>query len=248
MDLFQFLVFAAIGLATGFSTGLFGIGGGSVRIPLLAMTGMPLISAFATNMFAIPFSSGIGAFVQRKNISWRILKAFVLGGLLGIVIATIIAGIVQSRVLAATFFIASLLTVWGLYLDKTNPELYGKIRLTPLNLFAGAFIANAIIGLRGGSGGTAFPPLLRAMHVKMHDAIATSLITSAITSFAALAIYLFRGDIQWVPAVVVMVSSVAGSFAGSKMSMKTDSKWLKLGLSIIVFLLACVVVYREFFI
>jgi len=247
MDLFQLLVFAAIGMFTGFASGMFGIGGGSVRIPLLAMAGMPLINAFAVNMFAIPFCSSAGAFVQRKNINWVVVKPFVAGGLLSIVLATFIVGFVSSQFLAAVFFFSALLTIAGLYLNKISPKIYDKIRPTNVNLFIGAFVTNFIIGLRGGSGGTASPPLLRAMHIKMHSAIATSLFASTLTSLAALFIYLFRGDVFIIPALVVGATSIAGSYAGSELSMKTESKWLKAGLAAIVFLLACTVAYKEFF-
>ncbi len=241
------LAYVAIGISTGFLSGLFGIGGGSVRIPLLAMTGMPLINAFATNMFAIPFSSGTGAYVQRKNIKWKISKYFIPGGVTGIVIATFLIGFVSSAFLAITFFLAALLTIPGLYLNQLSHKLYNKIKPTPRKYFSGAFLSNLIIGMRGGSGGTLFPPILRAMHVEMHHAIATSLYTSLLTSLAALTLYIFRGDIIWVPAIIIAVTDVAGAYYGSKVSMKTKSKWLKAGLAITVFLLACSVVYREFF-
>lgn len=247
MDLFQVLVFSAIGLVTGFVSGMFGIGGGSVRIPLLAMSGMLLINAFAVNMLAIPFSSSIGAYVQRKNISWKIVGPFVVGGVLGIIIATFVVGLVSSRFLAIVFFFAALLTIVGLYLNKISPKIYGKLVPTKLNLFFGAFIANIVIGLRGGSGGTAFPPLLRAMHVKMHSAIATSLFASALTSLVALFIYFLRGGVLIFPALVVGATGVVGSFAGSKLSMKTKPKWLKAGLAAIVLILASTLIYAEFF-
>jgi uncharacterized protein len=87
MDLFQILIFAGIGLLTGFISGLFGIGGGSIRIPLLSFAGMSLIGAFATNMFSIPFSSSIGAYVQKKNINWKVIKSFTIGATAGIIVA-----------------------------------------------------------------------------------------------------------------------------------------------------------------
>ncbi len=247
MELIQFLYFSIIGIATGFMSGMFGIGGGSVRIPLLAMTGMPLINAFATNMFAIPFSSGMGAYVQRKNIKWKIAKIFTLGGITGILIATFLVGIVSSRILAITFFFAAIITPICLYLDRISHKIYDKIKQTPSNLFFGAFTTNLIIGLRGGSGGTLFPPLLRSMHVRMHNAIATSLFAGIFSSLAALSLYIIRKEVLFIPALVIGITDILGSYLGSKTSLRTDSKWLKLGLAAIVFILACTVVYREFF-
>lgn len=247
MEPLLILTYVGIGLLTGFMSGMFGIGGGSVRIPLLVLTGMPLLSAFATNMFTIPFSSLTGAIVQRENIFWRGAKPFVFGATIAIVIATFLTGVFSSKVLALIFFFAALLTVFGLYLDRINHKLYDKLKPTGINLFFGAFFGNLVIGLRGGSGGSLFPPILRSLHVEMHHAIATSLFTSLITSIFALSIYLFRGDVIFIPALIVAGTNVLGSYLGSKLSMKTESKWLKAGLAIIVFVLAFSVVYSEFF-
>ena len=247
MELLQFLIYALIGISTGFFSGMFGIGGGSIRVPLLAMTGMPLVNAFATNMFSIPFSSATGAYVQRKNIKWNIAKIFTIGGVFGIVIATFLVGIVSNKVLAMTFFFAAALTVFGLYLNKVSHKLYSKVKPKPINLLLGAFLGNLIIGLRGGSGGTLFPPLLRSMHIKMHNAIATSLFAGIFSSLIALIIYFWRGDILFFPAIIVAITGILGSYVGSRLSLHTKSRWLKFGLAIVVLILACTVIYREFF-
>jgi len=133
------LIFAGIGLITGFFSGFFGIGGGSIRIPLLSFAGMPLISAFAINMFAIPFSSLIGAYVQRKNITWKVVKAFTLGATIGIIIATFLVYLVPTFILALIFFFAAVLTILGLYLNKISPKIYDLLEPTKINLFIGAF-------------------------------------------------------------------------------------------------------------
>ncbi|NTV23750.1 MAG: sulfite exporter TauE/SafE family protein [Nanoarchaeota archaeon] len=247
MDLSSYLIYISIGLLTGFLSGMFGIGGGSVRIPLLTLAGMPLLTAFGTNMFAIPFSSGVGAYVQKDNINWKVVRSFTIGAVLGIVLATFLVGIFSSKILAALFFFAAILTIIGLYIKDISPRLYESIKPTALTALSLGFLSNFIIGLRGGSGGTLFPPVLKAMHVEMHQAIATSLFTGFFSSFAALIIYFIRGDIQLLPAFVIAFTGVVGSFLGSKLSIRTESRLLKIGLSIIVFVLACVVVQKEFF-
>jgi len=61
------IIYLCIGLFSGLMSGMFGIGGGSVRIPLLNLTGLPSLSAFAINFVVIPFSSLIGAISHRVN-------------------------------------------------------------------------------------------------------------------------------------------------------------------------------------
>lgn len=247
MEFLELFAFLGIGLFSGFWSGMFGIGGGSIKIPLLTLMGMPLINAFATNMLAIPFSAITGAVVQRKNIDWRVARFFTTGGVLGIIVATFFANVFPSYVLALIFVTAAMFTIFGLYLDEFNHKLYESISPTRRNLFLFPFFGNLIIGLRGGSGGTLFPPLLRMLHVGMHRAVATSLFTSIFAAIFALVIYFFNGVILIVPGLIVGAGALVGSFIGSKVSLNTKPMWLKLGLSCMVVIFAFIVFYKEFF-
>jgi len=55
MMIIQIAIYICIGLFAGFTSGMFGIGGGTIRIPLLNLAGLPLLSAFGINFFVIPF-------------------------------------------------------------------------------------------------------------------------------------------------------------------------------------------------
>ena len=65
------IIYLLISLFAGFMSGMFGIGGGTVRIPLLNLAGLPLLSAFGINFLVIPFASFVGAVTQRRNIAKR---------------------------------------------------------------------------------------------------------------------------------------------------------------------------------
>jgi uncharacterized protein len=80
----QNIAYLCIGLFSGFVSGMFGIGGGTVRIPLLNLAGLPLLSAFGINFFVIPFSSLVGAISQRRNIAKKIVTYAIVGGIFGV--------------------------------------------------------------------------------------------------------------------------------------------------------------------
>jgi len=237
-------MFSLIGLVAGFMSGMFGIGGGSVRIPLLNLAGLPLLNAFAINFFIIPFSSGIGAVCHRRNIDKKIATPVIIGGTVGSVGGAYLAGLIPTLALAITFVVVSIITLVGIYLDRIAPELSKKIVPSTKNIIIGSFFLNLITGMRGGSGGSLFPPFLRTMHLEIHKAIATSLFATIFTAFAAIFIYWHRGDIVWVPALFVLFGSVIGARAGSKLSLKTTSFWLELGLSGLIVILALLTVYK----
>jgi uncharacterized membrane protein YfcA len=248
MDILQIIIYSLIGLFTGFLSGLFGIGGGSVRIPLLALSGMPLINAFAINIFSIPFGSATGAYIQRKNIRWDIVFWFTFGGVLGIIISSFLVGFLSDGFLVITFLFASLITVLGFYLQDLTPRVYSLLKPNKISLFTSAFFTNIIRGIRGGSGGSLFPPVLRSLHIKMHQAIATSLFVGLITALVALFFYIFRGDLLIFPGLIVAITSIVGSYFGSKLSLKTRGMWLKIGLASLEVLLAIVLIIDTFFI
>ena len=243
-QLFTYTLYTAIGLFSGFMSGMLGIGGGSLRVPLLNLAGMPLINAFGVNLFVIPFSSAVGAITHRKNIEKKIALYLVIGGILGSVGGAMLTGIFSKLTLAIIFVGISIITVFGIYLYKMMPGLSSRLKPGFLNVTIGAALLNLITGMRGGSGGSLFPPFLKALGLDIHKAIATSLLVTIFTAISGLVVYLGRGDLAIIPALFVMAGSIIGSRLGSKLSMKSKAKSLELLLSILVILFSFVVVYK----
>lgn len=240
----HFLGYLLIGLFSGYMSGMFGMGGGSVRIPLLNFVGLSLLSAFGINLLVIPFSSLVGAISHRKNINWEISPYVAIGGILGSIAGASMAGLIPNLILAIIFVIVSIITVTGIYFDRISPRLAQQIKPDKMIISVGAFILNLLTSMRGGSGGSLFPPFLKIMRLNIYAAIATSLFITIFTASAAVIIYWYRGDIVLLPAIVVIVGSIIGVKIGSLISLKTKSKWLEIGLSIFVVLLALLVIYK----
>lgn len=98
-----------IGLAVGACSGLFGIGGGSLFVPLMVLLfRFPPHVATATSMFVILLSSvlGSGVHVWHGNVDWMLFAALapgaVVGGRVGAVIASKLSGKQLMWLLRAT--------------------------------------------------------------------------------------------------------------------------------------------------
>ncbi len=248
LTLSEFVIYLCIGLVAGFMSGMFGIGGGSVRIPLLNLAGLPLISAFGINLFVIPFSSFVGVVIHRKNINKRICIYVIVGGTLGSIAGALSVGLIPKLALAIIFVITAILTAFGMYLDKIAPRISQALAASPKNFILIPFFLNLITGMRGGSGGSLFPPFLKAMKQDVHKAIATSLFVTIFTSLAAMVIYWHRGNIVWLPALCVLIGSVVGARTGSGISIKAKPTWLEVGLAVLVMVLAFSVIYKALYI
>ena len=245
MDQFlNYALYAAIGLFSGFMSGMLGIGGGSLRVPLLNLAGLPLLSAFGVNLFVIPFSSAIGAITHRKNIEKKIGLYLIIGGSLGSIGGAMLTGAFSKLALAVIFVVISIITVFGIYLYKMMPTLSSRLKPGFWNVSIGAALLNFVTGMRGGSGGSLFPPFLKALGLDIHRAIATSLLVTIFTAISGLVVYLGRGDLAVIPALFVTAGSMAGAWVGSKLSLKTKAKRLELLLSVLVILFSFLVVYK----
>jgi uncharacterized membrane protein YfcA len=240
----QLILYLLIGLFAGFMSGMFGIGGGSIRTPLLYAAGLPLLSAFGINLLVIPFSSLIGAISHRKNIDSKIAQYVIIGGILGTVTGAFLTGFISPLALAIIFVIVSIITVFGIYFDRIFPEIAQKINPSVKTIIVGAFFLNFLTIMRGGSGGSLFPPFLRMMKLTIRKAIATSLFATIFTAVAGAIVFCSHGDIIVLPALWVIVGSISGARIGSLMSLKSKPTWLEIGLSVFIVVLAFVVLIK----
>jgi len=244
MEITLVIIYLCIGLIAGLASGIFGIGGGTVRIPLLYLSGLPLLSAFGINFLVIPFASSVGTITHRKNIVKEVAIYAIIGGVLGEVVGAYSVGFIPTLILTVIFVTLCIVVVFGIFSDKIAPKFAKKVRPTKKNTFGSSFFVSFITGLRGGSGGQIFPALFKNLGLDTHQAIATSLTVSIFTAFGAIPIYWNRGDIIWFPAFCVLIGSMLGARIGSKISLKTKPAWLDIGLAILVITLALLTVCK----
>jgi uncharacterized membrane protein YfcA len=103
---------ALIGTAAGFFSGLFGVGGGTVMVPLLVLwLGYGEREATGTSLMAIILIAAAGAAIQALYGNVHPLDALIVGApaVLGVVAGTALQQRVPERVVAFAF--AVLLTV-----------------------------------------------------------------------------------------------------------------------------------------
>jgi uncharacterized membrane protein YfcA len=79
-------VILIIGFATGFLSGMLGVGGGFIRMPALVyILGCPTVVAVGTDLFEIMFSSGYGVFTHalKGNVHLVLVLALLIGTTVG---------------------------------------------------------------------------------------------------------------------------------------------------------------------
>ena len=107
-------------------------------------------------------------------------------------------------------------------------------------------VAGFLAGLLGVGGGFAIVPALRsATAVSMHSAVATSLMTIALTSAGAVVATLAIGrPLPWMVAIPVVLGSLVGMLAGRKVASRIVGPALQQGFAVLMLVAACVLALR----
>jgi uncharacterized protein len=187
-------VFALVGLASGFVSGLFGIGGGIVRIPIFVYllplfgVGHPLVMhvAVGTSM-ALVLPSAIASTRKQLalgNLDLKFFRGWGLGILIGVLIGTALLPWASTEILQAVF--AAFMVTVGIY----EGFLKGRIVVAPKAPCGAVKVAVAaaigcLAALTGTGGGTITTPALQAFSVRMESAIATASATGLVTGTVA---------------------------------------------------------------
>ncbi len=115
------LVLALVGIATGFLSGLFGVGGGFLIVPALVLvTRMGVHRAVATSLLvitAIGFAGAAGALWQGR-IDWQVLAPFAIGGAAAMLGARTIAERIAGPALQKTFALVVVLVGVAMLVDS----------------------------------------------------------------------------------------------------------------------------------
>jgi uncharacterized protein len=186
-------VFAVVGLFSGFVSGLFGIGGGIVRIPLFVYL-LPLFGvaqpvvmhlAVGTSM-ALVLPSALASTRKQLalgNLELAFFRTWAVGIFVGVLIGTALLPYTSTEILQVIFALF-MLTV-GVYEGFLKDRLviapaapHGAVKL-------GVAAAIGLAALTGTGGGTMATPILQAFSVRLEAAIATASATGLVTGTVA---------------------------------------------------------------
>jgi hypothetical protein len=247
------------------------LGGGVVLVPLLSLffkvdiryaIGASLVSVIAT-------SSGAAAAYVKEGFSNIRIGMFLeiattLGALLGAHLTTrvsthAIAIVFGTVLLFSAYFsrkprshaernlppdpLATRLHLNGSFPDVDGPRSY-NVQHAPTG-WALMFGAGALSGLLGiGSGAMKVLAMDQAMKIPFKVSTTTSNFMIGVTAAASAGVYLNRGYIDPRLAMPVMLGVLAGSMLGAKILVRVHTKWLRLGFSLVIILLAIEMLYN----
>jgi uncharacterized membrane protein YfcA len=132
--------YAILGLAAGLLVGLTGVGGGSLVTPVLALFGVPPISAVGTDLVfaAITKSAGTVAHRAQGSVNWRIVRLLAAGSCPAAALTVALLAMSDlhfgGKLVKGTLAVALILTALSLCLDRERVARFAQHarRLRPL--------------------------------------------------------------------------------------------------------------------
>lgn len=250
MGLLQMALLLAAGLVTGFSSGLLGVGGAFVMVPVqfwtLKWMGIdPTIAvriSFGTSLLVVLPTAISGAIAHHRNgaVHW---KAGIILGLTGA--STSFAGAYVASQLPGGWLttafgcVGILLAMRMLFINTPDASRSGSKGISPLILWGVVFgFVSGIIGV--GGGGMMIPVMISFLGFGVHEAVGTSTALMMFTALGGSISYLVNGlgveglpaystgYLNWLQFGLLAVSSIPMAVVGAKAAHVLSSNRLRL--------------------
>ncbi|MCW7075333.1 MAG: sulfite exporter TauE/SafE family protein [Candidatus Methanospirare jalkutatii] len=198
------VVLLLAGLGVGFASGLLGVGGCFIMIPVQVWVytamGMDLNTAvkvaFGTNLAVVLPTAMSGAYRHSKKgaVMWKAAVVLGVTGAIGAVIGSTIASMTPGKYLSIAFGCAIILGAVRMLTAKPPEETGKKPVENPLVWAAWGFPLGIVTGIIGIGGGVLMVPVMVvALSFGIHLAVGTSTALMIFTSIGGLLGYIYNG-------------------------------------------------------
>lgn len=260
------------GSIVGFALGLTGGGGGIFAVPLLVYglavapreaVGVSLASVGGTALF------GVTPRLIRGEVELRTGILFAVAGMLGAPVGNYCSGMIPESMLLLMFGLLMFVVAWRMWQKprkSSAPQLAateedcdrstcqrdddGKLRLTSkcaMLLVLVGLLTGFLSGMFGVGGGFVIvPALVLFSGMKIHQAVATSLLVIVLVSISGVTSYVVAGnELSWETAVQFLVGGFIGMWAGGLVARRLEGPTLQKVFATGVILVAVFVISKS---
>lgn len=255
----EYLFYLATGLFTGLLSGLLGVGGGLIMVPVLSFIFTSLgftkehnmQMALGTSLAVIFFTSlaSSRAHQQHHNVDWTIVKKVALGIMLGAFLGSLVAAKFDASLLKALFVVYVFLVGFQI-LSNYTPNPARTLPSSPALNCVGIVIGwvSSFVGI---GGGTLSVPFLIYCNVDTKRAIGTSSAIGLPIALAGAIGYMVSGQqisnlpshslgFIYLPAfVIIAIASLISAPLGAVLVQKLAVKKLKKIFAILLIAIGC---------
>lgn len=256
MEMFNILL--VLGVVGGFLSGLLGLGGAIIMIPLMLFVpkalGIGVLSMKAVaglSMVQVVFASISGVLRHRKNkfVDMNLLLTLGITVAIGSGLGSVFSKYMSDRTLLIAFGVIAVTAALMMFIPPKDeltpaggPDSIGFNR--PLASGLGLVIGS-LAGMVGAGGGfILIPVMLYVLRVPIRVTIGTSLGIVLIGAVVGAVGKMATGQVDWLLALALILSSVPSAQLGSMVSKKTPALVLRYSLMSVIILTSVQIWYK----
>jgi len=213
-----------VGVSVGLISGFFGIGGGTILIPLLLLLGYDIKVAIGISIVQMVFSSVYGSYLNHKKgtLDVKMISAIGIGGSFGALLSGPISSYFSDDVLEIVFLLFATFALIRLF--STTTEHLGQKDVKPMTLF-GIGIPIGALSMTIGVGGSIMlvPILVSFLYVPLRKAVSAGLFFVVFSSISGLISHAYHGSIDYEHGLMIGVASLLGVYFGTELKEKIDT-------------------------
>ncbi|MDR2956863.1 MAG: sulfite exporter TauE/SafE family protein [Coriobacteriales bacterium] len=241
MDYIFLIPVALFGLVVGTLSGMFGIGGGTMIVPLLNLVfQVPLLNATSTSLFSIAPTSISGSLrhLRQKTVKVAVALEFGIPGAVASALSASISGYLPDYVILVAALAVIAFSAFRMFREAVKKPLdetgrTSKMRFTnPLTarlvtIGIGAF-AGLIAGVVGVGGGFIIVPFgMALLGYTMKEMSAISLLSIAVIALPGIVMHAWLGHIYYLHGLALVAGTVPGASFGVWLIRKVPEKALR---------------------
>lgn len=226
----------AVGLLVGAMSGFFGIGGGTMLVPILIALGFDIKTAIGISIMQMVFSSIYGSYLNYKKGSLLVDDGiFVgIGGFLGGFIGGVVSDHIPDAILQGLFFGLLLFALFRLIFSKVHDDdTVTKTLNKGLLFLIGLVIGIFSITLGVGGSIVLTPLLVGLLHYPIKKAVSAGLFFVVFSSVSGMISRLLTGTIDFHDGMAVALASLVGVAIGIWLKDHVSSKNHKVALIVL---------------
>ncbi len=244
------ILLALVGSGIGTLSGFFGIGGGTVLVPVLLLMGFDFKHAVGISIMQMVFSSIYGSYLNIKKGTLEFGEGLFVGfgGFLGGYLSGYLSPLIPDRVLQIIFIGFVLFALLRMFFSKTHIDNSSSKTLSKWLLFI-IGVGIGVIAVSIGVGGAIIliPLLSGLLHYPVKKAVSAGLFFVVFSSVAGFIGRLMHSQIDLLNGTIIGLGSLVGVYLGVLLKERVDNHQHKRFITIMYLIILMVMVYKMFF-
>jgi uncharacterized membrane protein YfcA len=237
--------YGAVGLIAGVASGFFGIGGGTVVVPLLLLLGEPIKFAIGLSAMQMTFSSFYGTWLNSRSGMiapgefWQLGVGGVLGAAAGAWLLDVVNPVTVGWIFSIMMAFALIKTILSSPTPAAKARPNGWIFLL-IGLSIGVF--SGLVGVGGGF--LLVPVLVGLLGLPLKNAVAIGLYFVMFVGTAAFVTLAVLGYVDFIKGALLAGGALVGVYLGILLANRTSAKGHK-GLVVALYVILLGVILQK---